>query len=278
MSTGSATPGPVCRVGLVVYPGFKTLEATGPLSVLRYANEHLRAAGQAGGYEVTVMAPEPGHVPSDTLMTLDATAPLPEGDLPGTVFVAGAAGIEAALEREAALVSWCRRNAPRTDRFAALCTGSFFLAAAGLLDGKTAATHWNYADRLRQIFPQVTVDADAIFLRHGNLWTSAGVTAAIDLSLAFVEQDYGRDIALRVARRARHGDVSQASGRAVAVLDHADGADGGRLGDGRHPNVAQPEPRPADDGRGHGRPRRDEPAQLYPRVHRRTGCVADGVA
>ncbi|GGG61218.1 AraC family transcriptional regulator [Salipiger pallidus] len=196
----SAQDTPARRIGLVIYPGFKTLEATGPLSVLHYANEHLRVAGRPTGYDVTVMAPRPGHVPSDTLVSLEATEALPQGDLPNTVFIAGAAAIEDALEREADLVRWCRRHWREADRFAALCTGSFFLAAAGLLDGKPAATHWNYAERLAQLFPEVQVDADAIFVQSGSLWTSAGVTAAIDLSLAFVEQDHGRDIALRVAR------------------------------------------------------------------------------
>lgn len=191
---------PARRIGLVIYPGFKTLEATGPLSVLHYANEHLRAAGRDGGYEVTVMAPEPGPIRSDTLMSLEATAPLPQADLPGTVFIVGAAGIEEALRREDALVRWCLRHGRQAERFAAFCTGSYFLAAAGLLDRQRAATHWNYAARLKHLFPDVEVDADAIFVQSGNLWTSAGVTAAIDLTLAFVEQDYGRDIALRVAR------------------------------------------------------------------------------
>ncbi len=98
------------------------------------------------------------------------------------------------------LVAWCRAQAPKIPRCAALCTGSFFLAEAGLLDGQRAATHWNYADRLQARYPAVKVDADAIFVRAGRLWTSAGVTAAIDLSLAFVEQDFGRNIALAVAR------------------------------------------------------------------------------
>jgi len=188
------------RVTLILYPGFKTLEATGPLSVLGYATQHLAAVGRPGGYDVQIAAPEAGPVPSDTLMSIEATVALRDLGVPDTVMIAGAARIEEALEREAALVDWCRTSGPEVPRCAALCTGSFFLAEAGLLDGKRAATHWNYADRLRQRFPQVEVDAYAIFLRAGQIWTSAGVTAAIDLTLAFVEQDCGRDIALAVAR------------------------------------------------------------------------------
>lgn len=188
------------KVAMVVHPGFKALEAIGPLSVMHYANQHLRAAGHAGGYDVTIAASQCGSVRSDTLMSLDASVPLRDLAATETVFVAGAAQIEEALIQEAELVEWCRKSATMSGRFAALCTGSFFLAAAGLLDGKKAATHWNYAARLQQLFPLVEVDADAIFLQAGSLWTSAGVTAAIDLALAFVELDYGRNIALGVAR------------------------------------------------------------------------------
>lgn len=188
------------QVALIVYPGFKTLEATGPLSVLGYASRHLAEAGHAGGYDVTIAAPHVGHIPSDTAMSLEATVALEGFDAPDTVLISGAAQIEEVLFGQQALVDWCRDNGPGFQRCAALCTASFFLAEAGLLDGQRAATHWNYAERLRQRFPQIEVDADAIFVQAGCLWTSAGVTAAIDLTLAFVEQDYGRDIALSVAR------------------------------------------------------------------------------
>lgn len=188
------------QVALIVYAGFKTLEATGPLSVLGYASQHLAAAGRAGGYNVVIAAPQSGYIPSDTQMSLEASVALSDLGAPDTVLIAGAAEIEDALEREAGLVAWCRECGRDVPRCAALCTGSFFLAEAGLLDGKRAATHWNYADRLRQRFDDIDVDANAIFLQAGSFWTSAGVTAAIDLTLAFVEQDYGRDIALAVAR------------------------------------------------------------------------------
>ena len=194
------TSEPNRRALLVVYPGFKALEAIGVLAVLNYAGQHLRGAGLIGGYDVTIAAPLPGPVQSDTLMSLEASTALPEGPTLDTVFIVGAQDIESVLAREALLVDWCRRRAPGANRFTALCTSSFILAAAGLLDGRRAATHWNYAGRLQTLFPQVEVDANAIFLQDGHLWTSAGVTAAIDLALAFVEQDFGRDIALQVAR------------------------------------------------------------------------------
>lgn len=199
MTPHSATA-PNRKALLVIYPGFKALEAIGVLAVLSYAGQHLREAGLNGGYDVTIAAPVAGSVQSDTLMSLEARSGLPKDAPLDTVFIVGAQKIEQVLESEPALVNWCRNRAVEAKRFAALCTGSFVLAAAGQLEGRRAATHWNYADRLQRLFPKVVVDADAIFIQDGSLWTSAGVTAAIDLALAFVEQDFGRDIALKVAR------------------------------------------------------------------------------
>lgn len=187
-------------IHLVIYPGFKIMEAVGPLSVLGYANRHLAAKTDTGGYKIKVVAPTAGRVPSDMMMALEATADLPEEQPVSTVIIAGAADIETAIAQQPGLVRWCRNRACEAERFAALCTGSFFLAEAGLLEGRRAATHWNFASLLQRRFPGIHVDADAIFVQDGNLWTSAGVTAAIDLTLAFVEQDFGRDLALEVAR------------------------------------------------------------------------------
>lgn len=197
-SQGQAAGRASHRVHVVIYPGFKSMEAVGPVNVLTYANRHLAAQGDPRRYDIVLAARQPGIVPSDTLISLEA-GPLPEGPLT-TVMVAGALDIQAALAREAGLVEWCRRRAFEAERFAALCSGSFFLAAAEVLDGRCAATHWSVAELLQSRFPKVRVDADAIFVQDGSLWTSAGVTAAIDLALAFVEQDFGRDLALAVAR------------------------------------------------------------------------------
>ncbi|RMC37194.1 GlxA family transcriptional regulator [Paracoccus alkanivorans] len=199
-SDGQGTPGrDNLRVHVVIYPGFKSMEAAGPVNVLSYANRHLAARGDPRRYEMTLVAPLAGVIPSDTLISLEA-AELPVAGPLATVMIAGAEDIEVALARETALVDWCRRQAFGAERFAGLCSGSFFLAAAGLLDGRRATTHWSVAALLQSRFPNVRVDADAIFVQDGSLWTSAGVTAAIDLALAFVEQDFGRDLALAVAR------------------------------------------------------------------------------
>jgi transcriptional regulator GlxA family with amidase domain len=191
------------RVDLVVYPGFKALEAVGPMSVFDYANVHLRQQGRPDGYAVRVVAAQAGAVPSDTLMALNAThtlAELEQGGAGCTVILVGSRNIEQVLAASPELVAWAASVAPRVDRMIALCSGSFFLAAAGLLDGRRAATHWSVAALLRQRYPAIEVDPDAIYVRDGPLWTSAGVTAGIDLALALVEEDFGHALALEVAR------------------------------------------------------------------------------
>ncbi len=199
MSAAHTLPRPVTTVDIVVYPGFKAMEAIGPLSVFEYANVHLRRDGRPDGYAVRIASMHAGHVPSDTLMSLQATRPLDAQDLPHTAIVVGARDIHRALAEGGAIVDWVARAAPRLPRLAALCSGAFFLGAAGVLDGKPATTHWSVAARLQDDHPGIAVDADAIFVRAGNLWTSAGVTAGIDLALALVEEDFGKELALQVA-------------------------------------------------------------------------------
>lgn len=191
------------RVDLVVYPGFKALEAIGPMSVFDYANVHLRQKGQPDGYAVRVVAAQTGLVQSDTLMGLQATHTLTQLEADGTgctVLLVGSRHIEQVLAASPNLVDWVARVAPLVGRMIALCSGSFFLAAAGVLNGRRAATHWSVAGLLAQRFPKIDVDADAIYVRDGSCWTSAGVTAGIDLALAVVEQDFGHALALDVAR------------------------------------------------------------------------------
>lgn len=193
------TAPPPRTVDIVVYPGFKAMEAIGPMSVFEYANLHLRRRGQPPGYDVRIASTRTGPVASDTLMSLEATKALSTLALPDDAIIVGARHIDAALEQAAPIVDWARDAWPRIGRMAALCSGAFFLAAAGALTGKRATTHWAVAQQLQARHPQVAVDADAIFVQAGNIWTSAGVTAGIDLALAFVEEDFGRRLALEVA-------------------------------------------------------------------------------
>jgi len=141
-----------------------------------------------------------------------------------TLLVAGGEGAEAAAENPV-LVDWVRQRATRARRVASVCTGAVLLAAAGVLDGRRAATHWEYCTRLAQRFPAVHVEPDPIFVRDGSVWTSAGVTAGIDLALALVAEDLGPSVALAVARHLvvflkRPGDQAQFS--AALALQAAD--------------------------------------------------------
>jgi transcriptional regulator GlxA family with amidase domain len=197
--SGTLTIASTKTVDIIVYPGFKAMEAIGPMSVFEYANLHLKARNHPPGYDVRIVASRLGPIPSDTLMSLEATKVLTTLALPDSAIIVGARHIQAALEESAAIVDWVESVSGRIGRLAALCSGAFFLAAAGVLDGKRATTHWGVAERMQAQFPAVRVNADAIFIRAGNLWTSAGVTAGMDLALALVEEDFGRELALEVA-------------------------------------------------------------------------------
>jgi transcriptional regulator GlxA family with amidase domain len=186
-------------VDVIVYPGFKAMEAIGPMSVFEYANLHLQRRGQPIGYDVRIASTHIGAVKSDTLMSLDASKVLDTLMLPDDAIIVGTRNIQDALTSAQSIIDWVEQVWPRIGRLAALCSGAFFLAAAGALDGKRATTHWGVAARLQADFPSISIDADAIFVRAENLWTSAGVTAGIDLALAFVEEDFGRKLALEVA-------------------------------------------------------------------------------
>lgn len=188
------------RVDVVVYAGFKAIEAIGAMSVFEYANLHLLQQGRPAGYRLNIVSVAAGPVASDTHMLLQAASAVDAHDLPHTAIIVGARQIEKALAAHGAIVDWAAAVAPRIERLVALCSGCFFLAAAGVLDGLPATTHWSVAALLQEKFPSVQVQADAIYLRSGRLWTSAGVTAGIDLALALVEEDYGRSLALQVAR------------------------------------------------------------------------------
>ena len=187
-------------VDIIVYPGFKALEAIGAMKVFDYANTHLRLRHLPGGYDLRIASTAVGPVESDTLMSLHASKALSGTSLPDLAVIVGCHHVETVLDEIPAIAAWVAQAAPRIDTLAALCTGCFFLAEAGVLDGKSAATHWSAVDSLRRRYPRIAVNADAIFVREGNIWTSAGVTAGIDLALALVEEDFGRDIALEVAR------------------------------------------------------------------------------
>jgi transcriptional regulator GlxA family with amidase domain len=152
------------------------------------------------GYRVDVVGPtDDGAVRTESGMRL-GVAPLPEPPpRHDTLLVAGGAGARAALE-DPAVVDWVTRAAQVARRTVSVCTGAYLLAAAGLLDGRRATTHWSFCGDLGQRFAEVRVEPDPVFVRDGDVWTSAGITAGIDLALALVEEDLGPEVALAVAR------------------------------------------------------------------------------
>lgn len=206
---------------ILVLDGVQSLDVTGPLEVFAGANRYLAGRGRDGpAYRITVASPGGAAVRTSSGLTL-----VPDGDLaaaaaPHTLVVPGGDGTRSGNEEVAA---WLRRLAPAAQRITSVCTGAFLLARAGLLAGRRVTTHWAYADALQRQFPDVTVDPEPIYVRDGAFVTSAGVTAGIDLALALVEEDVGRDAALAVARNLvvflrRPGGQSQFSAQLRAQL------------------------------------------------------------
>ncbi|MFE4857201.1 GlxA family transcriptional regulator [Streptomyces sp. NPDC056670] len=207
------------RVVIAVFPDVDLLDVTGPAEVFALAN---RETGGHAGYEVRLAGPAAGEVRTSAGVRLLADLAFAEvGPHVDTLLVPGAvdltdAGPVARLDPD--VVSWVRDTAPHARRVASVCVGAHVLAAAGLLDGRTATTHWSTAAQLAADHPAVTVDPDPIFVRtdRGRLWTGAGISACLDLALALVAEDQGEEVALAVARQLvmylrRQGGQSQFS-------------------------------------------------------------------
>jgi len=192
-------PTPVRAVELLAFPLVQLLDVTGPFQVFASANDLVLEAGGRPPYDVQVVARSAVQVTASAGLKL-SSAPLPLAAAPlDTLMVAGGQGVEAAAV-DPAIIEWLQARARQARRVASVCTGAFLLAASGLLDGRRATTHWAYCAELARRFPKVRVESDPIFVHDGPVWSSAGVTAGIDLALALVEQDLGRSLALAVAR------------------------------------------------------------------------------
>ena len=193
------SPNAIRVIDVLTYPAVQLLDVTGPVQVFSSANDIVAGTGGTRPYQLRVVS-EGGRDVTATAGVALAAGPLTEaGEALDTLLVAGGEGVEAAAENPV-LVDWVHQRATEARRVASVCTGAFLLAAAGVLDGRRAATHWAYCGKLAQRFPAVRVEPDPIFVRDGPVWTSAGVTAGIDLALALVEEDLGRAVALAVAR------------------------------------------------------------------------------
>ena len=184
------------RVVIVALPEVQPLDVAGPAEVL--ASAASVAGGDDAAYTIEVVAPGGAPIPTDSGYAIAPAGALEAVHGPiDTLLVAGGAGARNASPETVARV---RRLAARADRVASVCTGAYVLAAAGLLDGRRATTHWSWCDDLQSRHPAVTVERDPIFVVDGPVRTSAGVTAGMDLALALVEEDLGPRVALEVAR------------------------------------------------------------------------------
>lgn len=186
---------------MVAFPDAQILDITGPLEVFarssRWIRDHL--AHPVPAYEVELVAREAGPIATSSGLQLIATRSYRDVRRADTLLVAGGIGYERAT-RDQALLAWLRRQASPKRRVGSVCTGALILAAAGLLKGSSATTHWAYCDRLANLAPDCQVERDAIYVRNGKLYTSAGVTAGMDMALAMVEEDWGKATALAVAQ------------------------------------------------------------------------------
>jgi transcriptional regulator GlxA family with amidase domain len=181
-------------IGVLVFPQFQLLDAAGPLTAFELASRGTEPAA----YRVHLLARDAGPVTSSSGIAVMAEQFTGVGAF-DTLIVAGGLGTSEA-ERCASTLAWLRCAAPLARRVTSVCTGAFLLAAAGLLDGRRATTHWQRAAQFARRYPQVRVEPDRIFIRDGNIWTSAGITAGIDLALALIADDLGDEAAKRAAQ------------------------------------------------------------------------------
>ncbi len=201
-SAAAVTPKATRRILLLAAPDTQILDLVGPFQVFTRASEILgrRNASAPSLYALEVVTTERGLLPTSCGLRLEAhrTFRQVRGAV-DTLLIVGGSSVEEARE-DAAVVRWLQRIAPQLRRVGSICTGAFLLARAGLLDDRRATTHWKYCHRLARRYPAIKVDPDPIFVRDGNVYTSAGVTAGMDMALALVEEDAGSAVALEVAR------------------------------------------------------------------------------
>ena len=215
------------RVAFVLFDGFQILDAAGPIAAFEIAGAY-----GGGAYALRVLAPGAGPVTSSAGAAMTAEA-LDEGPY-DTIVVAGGDGTREAIV-QAVIAPWLRRQAQTARRIASVCSGAYLLAEAGLLEGRRCTTHWSRSDHFTRLYANVRLEPDRIFVRDGPVWTSAGITAGIDLALALIEEDLGSTIARRTAQQLvvhhrRPGGQSQFStllemgginGRFGALMDWA---------------------------------------------------------
>ncbi|WP_284411193.1 helix-turn-helix domain-containing protein [Acidovorax sp. SUPP2539] len=188
------------EVGIVVFSDVLLLDASGPADVLGRANHHSRSADEPDRYRITAISSFGGEVVTSSGLRLQTGAlPPPEICAFDTLIVAGGPGVTNA-KHDLHLRNWLRAVEPRVRRIGSVCTGAYVLAESGFLSGRSSTTHWGHLERFAELYPDVQVLDDALFARDGKFFTSAGATAGIDLALSLVDEDFGRDLALAIAR------------------------------------------------------------------------------
>ena len=213
-------------LGVLIFEDFQLLDAAGPIGAFEMPMRGITPPG----YGLVVLSAKGGPVRSSSGVVMDSVS-FAEAPPLDTLLVVGGQGTRGP-GLAADILEFLRKTAPSCRRVASVCTGAFVLAAAGLLDGRRATTHWRQASRLARMFPAVSVEADRIFVRDGDVWTSAGVTAGIDLALALIADDLGEEVARRAAQELvvyhrRPGGQSQFS--ALLEMGRPDGRFGSLL-------------------------------------------------
>jgi transcriptional regulator GlxA family with amidase domain len=201
------------NVAVIIFPGVQALDVAGPLDVFAEAN---RFVGREAGYATTILGTEPGPFRAMNGMQIVPDKVFSDASERYDMILFAGGPLLPSRPVDPILMQWLVENAHKCERYGSICNGAFALGHAGLLDGKSVATHWQDAPLLAEKFPRARVEPDRIYLRDGKLVTSAGVTAGIDLSLALVAEDHGKDVALQVAKRLvvftqRQGGQSQFS-------------------------------------------------------------------
>ena len=228
MTNRQSNPAPVNRkthrVVMLGYPQAQVLDITGPLEVFartaRWLHDHRGI--QPAAYEVEFVAAHAGPLETSGGLSVIATRRYLDVRRADTLLISGGIGYHEAMH-DKALIAWIGRQSTKVDRLGSICTGALLLAAAGLLDGRSATTHWDYCDRLARMAPRTRVQRDAIYVQSDGLYTSAGVTAGMDMALAMVEEDWGKATALAIAQELvmyikRPGGQSQFSRHISAQL------------------------------------------------------------
>jgi transcriptional regulator GlxA family with amidase domain len=190
---------PPLRIGFIAYDGLTTLDLVGPLDAFAAARLDADTARPVRAYELVVLGLTPRTFVSESGLRMKPHTTLDAAPRLDTILIPGGAGIHDP-RIQAPIAAWLRLRRTRIRRMVSVCTGVYGLAASGLLDGRRVTTHWQFADDLATRFPKLRVDGAAIFCKDGRYYTSAGITAGIDLSLSLIEEDHGPSVALAVAR------------------------------------------------------------------------------